>query len=881
MPQHLLHGLLRRACLSTAILTFTTLAFPALTQARQSAYPTPSDTVQIGYGSQKRKQVTGAVQTVTASQFNQGLIVTPEQLFTGQLTGVQVTALSGAPGANSLIQLQRAASMAGDTAPLVVLDGVLLEPGSDPSVYSPLGLLNPYDIASITFLKDAAATGIYGAQGLNGVLLINTKRGASDRKLQVDFQTQFALSTLPKKVSVLSADEFRQFINQRGRQEEKNLLGQANTDWQDEIYEKAVSYNQNLSLGGTVGFLPYRISLGHLKQNGILTNTNFTRKSAAILLNPSLFDDHLQIQVSLKGNVGETQSANPNLINAAVHFDPTQPVYAPDGSYFEWRDPNGAPITSAPLNPVGLLNRPLDKEEAERGFGNTHIAYQFHFLPALTAHFNWGYDRFQSDRNGNPSYTVRLPQVPETIEQSGQTRKSRQQEYYLTYSDKLERLQSQLDLTAGYFTQKTEEEAYSNTMTVPQGERQNGGWYRQGYKLRAFFGRIQYGIKDRYFLSFSARRDESPIFAKENRRFTSKAVGLSWRLSEESFMQNQKIFSDLKIRASYGVQGNTPPFQQISLNFGGSASLDPTLTWEKTPSFNLGVDFGLLSNRLTGSLDFFQRSTKDLFARHLLPSNGLSYVITNGGELQTRGAELALQYQALATEKVEWLLGLNASYSTNELTSVSTNAPANWLAPGFLSQYTNITGSAIHSYYVYQQKYTNDLPQEGQYEDLNKDGRIDRGDMKPFHSARPKSLIGFSSQLRYQKWSLGWLARAELGAFNYNREAAQYGFYSIYVYNRVPLNRSTDLLNTNFTAQQFNSSYYVQNASFLRMEYISLGYDAGQLLQNKLTLKLSATVQNAFVLTGYTGQDPEVAYGVDVAQYPRPRTFSLNLNLGF
>lgn len=868
---------------------FTLAAFcvPQASLARQETLQAPSDSVQMGYGLKKRQQTTGALQTLTARQFNQGLVVSPEQLISGQLAGLQVTGLTGAPGAGFLVQQLRNATLAGRSAPLVVLDGVILESEAEEELVSALALLNPQDLASITLLKDAAATGMYGSRGVNGVLLLTSKRGAENKKLQVDFRSQVALSTLPRKVEVLSGDEFRQVVTQRGTQEQKARLGQANTDWQEEVYENAVSYDQNLSLDGTVGFLPYRVAVGYLHQNGILTNSYFKRKSAALTLNPSFFEDHLRLDISVKGTKSETRSPNQRLINAAVNFNPTQPVYASNGDYFEWRDAEGKPEAFAPLNPLGLLERSTSGQESERKFGNAHLAYRFHFLPALTAHINLGYDHHNTDGRDNNNISATPSDYLLTVAQFGHTRKNRLQEYYLTYAASLEKLKSQLDFTAGYSAQKTLNKFFLNSVSEPEGNLRSGYSYETNMAKKAFFGSLQYGFKERYFLTASARQDQSPYFAEKNRDFTSKAVGLAWLLSEEAFLQDQDLLSYLKVRASYGVQGNTPLFPAFNpFNSGTTSSAfpNPDLTWEKTTSFNLGADVGFWGTRFNASLDLFLKKTDDLLTYRALPNtnNGFSYVMANGGEVQTKGGEVSLRYLALDTENAQWVVSLNASYATNKLVSGPMGAygARTFLLAFTNPRYVNAPGHELDAYSVYVQKYSNGSPLEGQYEDVNNNGTFGPEDQRIFHSARPKSLLGFTSQATYKQWSLGFMARAQLGAYAYNRHAAETGYYNSFRSSAWLQNQSSSVLETNFNLPQPFSDYYVENASFLRMEYLSVGYDFGKILQDKARLNLIATVQNAFVITGYSGQDPEVAYGNGTVHYPRARTFSLTLEVG-
>ncbi|KAA3436826.1 SusC/RagA family TonB-linked outer membrane protein [Rufibacter hautae] len=872
--------------LSSTAFTLAALCFPQASAARQNTVQDVSDSVQVGYGLQKKQQTTGASQTISARQFNQGLVVSPQQLISGQIAGVQITGLSGAPGADFLVQQYRNATLAGRNEPLVVLDGVLLESEAEEELVSALALLNPQDLASVTFLKDAAATGMYGSRGVNGVLFLTSKRGSENRKLQVDFRSQVALSTLPKKVDVLSAEEFRQVVTQRGTQEQKSRIGSANTDWQDVVYENAVSHDQHLSLGGTIGFLPYRVAVGYLHQNGILTNSYFKRKSAALTLNPSFFEDHLKLDVSLKGIKGETRSPHQRLINAVVNFNPTQPVYGSNGEYFEWRDGAGKPEAFAPLNPLGLLERSTSGVDSERKFGNAHLAYRLHFLPALTAHINLGYNHQTADGRDN-NYTYAIPPGSSiNVAEFGHTRKNRQTEFYLTYAAPLEKLKSQVDLTAGYSAQKITDKFFLNSVSEPGGNLGSGYFYETNDAYKAFFGSLQYGFKGRYFLTASARGDQSPLFAEQNRDFTSKALGLGWLLSEEEFLKNQPVLSYLKLRTSYGVQGNTPllpSFNPFNTGTNSSAYPNPDLTWEKTTSFNLGADVGLWGTRINASLDLFLKKTDDLLSYRTFPNtnNGFSYVLANGGEAQTKGGEVSLQYLALDSEKTKWVLALNASYAKNKLVSGPMGAygARTFLLAFSNPRYVNTPGHELDAYSVYVQKYNNGSPVEGQYEDVNNNGTFGPEDQRIYHSARPKSLLGFTSQATYNQWSLGFMVRAQLGAYAYNRHAAETGFHNSFRNSSGLQNLSSSVLETNFNFQQPFSDYYLENASFLRMEYISVGYDFGKILQDKAQLNLTATVQNAFVLTGYSGQDPEVAYGNGTVQYPRARTFSLTLEV--
>lgn len=852
-----LHLITTSFALSICVLSFTAVA--------QELSPSPfslPDSVTEGYGVQKKIPLTGSATTINKERFNQGLVISPEQLITGQVAGFQVTGLSGAPGAGNFTRLQRASALPGENTPLIVLDGVFLEDEHLHSIHSISSLLNPNDIASITVLKDAAATGIYGSRGVHGVVLITTKRGLPSQKFHIDVHSQAAVSSLRRKVDVFTADEFRKAVRQWGNQQQQSLLGTANTDWQNEIYESSFSHGQNISASGTVGILPYRLSLGYLDQQGIITNSHFKRKSVALTLNPSFFNQHLKVEVSLKGMEGKTRFANDQILSYALSFDPTQPVDA-----------------NSLLNPKRILEHNHENGDVTRLFGNARIDYSFHFFPALHAVLNLGYDELKGER---------INQYPSSSSNAffrdhyDQNRTNQQKEAFLKYQNTFETINTSIEVTVGVTQQVIKGSDTENRFQLLQN--QTTQTYRafssQDFSQPAGFLNLNIGYKNRYFLTTSARQDGSSWFGEENRWFLSKAFGLGWRISEEDFMKGFGGLNELKLRISYGIQGNgkLPSFNPTStIN-------RPDLKHETVKTANLGIDFGFLDNKLHGSLDIYRRKTEDLFIGIPIPSQGGNFtnILLNRGELMNKGMEGAINYQ-LSAAKFSWTVGLTASYSLEEITSTGPNKESLIIHhPQFLFGSTIMqVGQPLNTLNLYQQLYDADgYPLEGQYADINKDKRINSED-RYTKLTISKTIIGLSSNFSYLRWNLNFMAYAHLGNNVYNINEALRGNLEGLNSTTTLTNISSSILKTRFVTSQYGSDVYAEEAAFLRVEYISLGYDFGKVLQNKVTLKLAATAQNALVFTKYSGQDPEVANGIDYSHYPRPRVFSLKLEVGF
>jgi iron complex outermembrane receptor protein len=894
----------------------------------QSDIKALAEVVVVGYGTQRRQDVTGAIATISAKDFNPGQVTTPEQLIMGKVAGVQITSNSGAPGSGSTIRIRGGSSLNASNDPLVVIDGVPVDNSTIPGSPNPLSLINPNDIESFNVLKDASATAIYGSRASNGVILVTTKKGRIGDKLKVSFNTLGSISKITKTVDVLSADQFRSLVNEQGTDTQKALLGDANTDWQKAIFRDAYSVDNNLSLSGSYKSLPYRLSLGYLKQSGVLRTSELNRTSASLNLNPSFFKNTLKINVNLKGAMTQSRFGPEGAIGAAVAFDPTQPIYSADspyGGYYESVDASGL-ISLATRNPLSMLELKDDRSDVKRSIGNIQFDYKLPFLPALRANLNLGYDVSEAKGTDNqPAYAASVFVQGGSRRQYAQNRTNKLLDFYLNYTKDFTNI-GRVDLTGGYSYQRFS----INTPTFPTLNEAGdvvtppNVSTRPENVLLSFFGRLNYTFRERYVLTATVRRDGSSRFGKETRFGTFPALSLAWRINEEAFLKNSALFSELKLRVGYGITGQ----QDIGVNsyypylpryrYSDQASqyqlgnqfyqtlrpegYDANIKWEETTTYNAGLDFGILDGRITGSLDYYTKETRDLLAEINIPSgaNLSNRIFTNVGNIVNKGVEALVNFNVVDNERVGVSFGVNATYNQNTITNLSKveDASSVGILTGGIAGGTGNTvqvhtvGYTPYSFYLYKQVYDESgRPLQGVYADLNGDGVISENDLYRSHSPAPKYILGFNSQLRYEKWSLGFVMRANVGNYMYNNVASNNGTRKNIAFTGYLNNMSTSVLATDFTGNDPNylfSDYYLENASFLRMDNLNLGYNFGAMLRDKINLRVSASIQNVFVLTKYTGLDPETQFnndnrggGIDNNFYPRPRIFSLGLTVDF
>ncbi len=878
-----------------------------------------NEVVVIGYGTQQRKELTGSIATVSSKDFQKGTITSPEQLINGKMAGVQIVSAGGQPGAGSEIRIRAGASLNSTNAPLIVVDNVPLNSDPISGVANPLSLINPNDIETFTVLKDANATVIYGSRASNGVILITTKKGSSG-KPQINFSSQNSMSNAARKVKVLSAAQVRDYVDANGSQAQKDTLGDANTDWQDEIFRQAFATDNNISVSGSTKNMPYRVNIGYLDQNGILLRDNMNRASGSIGLSPKFFDNHLKVDLNVKGTYSKSTFANQDAIGSAIMFDPTQAVRdtaSKYGKYYEWTAGN-VPNPNAPRNPVALIELKDDKGKAARSFGNLQLDYTFHFLPEMRANLNLGYDI--SRGQGTTA-------VPEFAAQSYSTKGSRTRymndvsnkvlEFYLAYKKDFKSINSNLDAVAGYgyYDNKRTINNYSSYQYDGTTATSNPvfPFDIQQSRLLSYYGRAIYTYAGKYILSGTIRTDGSSRFSPENRRrwgvFPSGAF--TWRISEEPMLKTSNVLSDLKLRLSYGITGQQDGIDKYSYipRYGQSSNesqyqfgngfyymyapfaYDKELKWESTATSNIGIDYGFLNGRITGAVDLFYKKTKDLLAIVNIPvgSNFSNQLLTNVGNMENKGVEFSINSAAIKSKDFNWDLGFNFTYLQSKVTNLTLVPDAN-----YYQQTGNITGATgnfiqahtlnrtPYSFFVYKQVYdTNGKPLEGVYEDLNGDGTITSSDKYFYKSPAPKFLMGFTTSVNYQKWTLATVLRASLGNYMYDNVSSNLATRSNILNPGGSVNNApVDFLNTNFTNNQYNSDYFIKNASFLKMDNLSLSYNAGR-IANVLTLNVSANVQNVFVITKYKGLDPEVFSGIDYKLYPRPRIYTLGLNVGF
>lgn len=881
-----------------------------------------ADVVVIGYGTARKSDLTGSVATVKAKDFNKGLVSSPEQLINGKVSGVQIMSNSGSASAGSTIRVRGGASLNASNDPLIVLDGVPLEQGGISGNSSNfLSMINPSDIESMTVLKDASSTAIYGSRASNGVIIITTKKGQQGG-LKVNFNTTNSMQTRAQMVDMLSHDDFVNVINQFGTDNQKSLLGNANTDWNDEVYRTAFGTDNNLSLSGSIGkYLPFRVSAGYYNQSGLVRKDNVERWTGNVVLTPSFFQDHLKLTINAKGTLNNNSFNNGGAVWAAATFNPTIPVYSGNNSYGgfnEALDADGYPVNAGVRNPRGLVDLYDSKSKVSRFIGSMDVDYKVHFLPDLKLHATIGADYAKGDGTIYvPGYAAQSFNKDESLSGSDykygpQKNENRLLTLYANYAKYFENIKSNVDLTAGYdyqFWKSTTPLYYTKSAAGTTLSTVKASDYR--HVMLSYYGRVNYSFDGKYLLTATVRRDASSRFSKDTRWGTFPSVALGWTLTEEPWLKDNKVISNLKLRASYGVTGqqegignyNYLPVYTSSVT-GAEALINgqyittyrpeayvSDLKWETTTSWNFGLDFGFLNGRIGGAIDFYTRKTKDLLASvpTAAGTNFSKTILTNVGNVDSKGIEVSLNATPIQTKDWEWNLSYNFTWQNMKVKNLSltqggsqTNVKVGPSIDAYQFQVLS-EGYEPYMFYVYHQLYDSETgkPIEGAYADLNGDGEINDGDLYRYHSPAPKYIMGLSTSLRYKQLTLGMSFRANIDNYVYNGMGMSTGAWETVSYNNSQLNNlNASFLKTGFKTRQYLSDYYVENASFLKLDNLSLSYNVGKI--NKwASLTVSAMVQNVFTITGYSGTDPEVPNGMDNSFYPRPRTYSVSLGLQF
>lgn len=886
-----------------------------------------TEMVVTGYGQQSAADITGAVSQIASGDFNPGAIVSPELLIQAKIAGVQVVE-SNDPGGGTTIRIRGATSVNANSEPLYVIDGMPLGTGAGTGISTgistgrdPLNFLNPNDIQSITVLKDASAAAIYGANAANGVILITTKSGGGRHGSVIEFDSRVSAASVAKVPAVLNATQFRAAVQQHAPSR-LSMLGTANTDWYSLIVRTAYSHEQNLSItnSGENGF--YRLSLGYLDQQGVIRTSSTQRVSVGLSYDQHRLGDRFGIKFNLKASRAYDQYQAGDAIGDALSMAPTQPVYDPVNptGYWDW------PLLGAgnAVNPVASLNRTADHGTTLRGVGNVQADCSLPFVTALKLNVNLGFDVTKTEEEGfAPSDLAGQRQQGQGYQfLVSQTMSNAVAETYLNYAAPLHLVPGNVDVTAGYsYTQSVArnpvffETGLKGNLLGVNAVASADNVYNfnsvREYKLISVFGRVNYNLNDRYLVAASIRRDGSSRFGRGNQWGSFPSLSLAWRISQEPFLRGLRALSELKLRAGWAKTGNQAfgdYLQYPTYTYGNDLAMypiagvyyttirpnavDPNIHWETTEAYNFGVDFGLLGQRITGSFDWYTKNTRDLLFNVPVASgtNFSNYVVTNVGTMRNRGIELSLSAKLLeeGRDGLGWTTDFTVSHNANELRSINPNRSVTLINVGYIgfsSVQVLMPGQPVNAFYVYRQKYdtvrtspTYRKPLEGQYVDQNLDGVINQDDLVPLHSPWPSLELGHTSSFTFRNFDFGFTLRAETGNYVYNADAAGAN-YGALNNGGSPSNVSAAILKTNFQQGQGLSDIFVEDASFLRMDNITLGYSfklSGQ------RWRVYATVQNAFTITGYSGVDPTAGLlGLDASIYPRSRTFSAGLSARF
>ncbi|MTK52274.1 MAG: TonB-dependent receptor [Paludibacter sp.] len=883
-----------------------------------------NEVVAIGYGQVKKNDMTGSVGVLGENNLNKSTSTSPQQLIVGKMGGVNVTTAGGAPTDGATIRIRGGSSLTASNDPLIVVDGLPLDNRAIDGLGNILSSINPNEIETFTVLKDASATAIYGSRASNGVIMITTKKG-SKGKIKIDYDAKLSIGTVAKTLNLLNGDEFRTIVKQE-TPDFVSYLGQTNTNWQDLIYHTAIGHDHNIGISGTIKNMPIRASLGYTDQNGILKTSEMQRYSGTLRINPSFLNNHLNAELGLKATYADNRFADQGACANAVRFDPTQPAMSSDsqyqkyGGYYTWML-NGVRNVNATRNPLAQLEQRSDKANVKRLIGDFKLDYKFHFLPDLKATLTTGIDYTNSDgkiRIDPSASWVELATAPDAQLKRDYTQDTRNEmiNFVFNYKKEIKPIRSVFEAMTGTEEQHVWRKASGHDIRV------NGTTLDDGseteYFLVSYFGRFNYTYNNKYLLTASLRRDGSSRFSPDTRWGLFPSAALAWRISEEPFLKDSKTISNLKLRLSYGVTGqqdltsNDYPYMgtyRLSDNYAryqiGNKFIntlrpegyDQNIKWEQTTTYNAGLDFGFLKGRLNGSIDAYYRKTDDLLNTIPTPagSNFTDRLLTNIGKMENKGIEFSLNGIAIDTKRLYWEVGVNVTYNQNKITKLTSYDDPNYpgIAVGGISGgggsntvQVNAVGHALNTFYLFKQKYdSNGKPIEGSYVDKNNDGQITDADKFYMKHAAPDVFMGYSSTLKYKNFDFSFSGRISLGNYVYDDINSNGARYQNLGTNSFLMNLPRDILNTNFHNAQYWSDYYLKNASFLKLDNLTLGYTCNNLLKisssTNLNLRIYASVQNVFTITSYKGIDPEVSSGIDNAIYPRPRTYVLGISARF
>jgi TonB-linked SusC/RagA family outer membrane protein len=878
------------------------------------------EVVVIGYGQVKKGDATGSVVAVSSKDFNKGAITSPQELLVGKSAGVVITTAGGAPGSGATIRIRGGSSLNASNDPLIIIDGVPIDNNNASGSSNFLSVVNPNDIETMTVLKDASATAIYGSRASNGVILITTKKGKSGSPIIFSYDMNTSVASAIKYIDVYSGDQIRQIAL-----DHKSLygadsfgkLGNENTNWQKQIFRTAISQDHNISMTGATETMPFRVSIGYTDQNGIMKNTDMNRITGSMSLDPRFMKGDLVVNLNVKGMATNNNFGDSGALGSAINMDPTKPIKdgnANSDGYFQWGN-YGANLGTP--NPVEQLMAADNKSNVQRVIGSAKFDYKIPYIPKLHAVLNLATDYTLSiGHNNRPVTSPSVLTSPLWGKLSDYDAKNYNDllEFYLSYSKEFSKIKSKIDATGGYSWQHFKRKGSTLTRGIvdnahPYQESVNSSFITENY-LVSFFGRLNYTFNSKYLLTFTVRDDGSSRFSGNNQWGLFPSAAFAWKINEESFLKNVNAISDLKLRLGWGITGqqdigNDYPAQaRYMLASAGSyypiggvflptlrpSAYDPDIRWEQTTTQNIGLDFGFLKDRITGSIEVYKRVTDDLLNTVTIPSgsNFSNTLLTNVGSLENKGAELSLNLIPISKEDMRLNLGFNVSYNKNEITKLLLTNDPNYIGILYGDAFTGqkqVTrvGYPAFSYFLNKQVYdTNGNPVEGLYVDLSGKGGSVNGnnaDKYIYKNPTPDFVFGFSARFNYKNFDVSASTRASIGNYVYNQVAAGTSYdqmYQIGYWKNFP----TYLTDTKFVKRQFTSDYFVENASYFKLDNLSAGYSFNN-IYDKLNARVSFTVQNALTITKYRGLDPEVSGGIDNNSYPRPRTFMLGISLSY